>query len=254
MTMLAGLEETAVVRTPAFDQIRSAADFVVPRHEMALIYGDHGVGKRTALADYLDNQPLPVTELDLPPTPTSKLVAQRLHSAVLGADEELPERIMQDDLIEALSERPRIVVVHRVHRLTAEAAGQLEYLLCRPTGKAAVFLVGGTNALKAVGRDALLADAIAATVSVERLTGDDLTKALQSMHIMLLGAGNELLTAIDSTACHGLMLNWARFLQHALDLREKAVSKGKVAPVLDLKFARAVMHSLPRTMLAKDAK
>jgi hypothetical protein len=253
MTMLAGLKETVTVPTPAFSQIRAAADFIVPRHEVALVYGDHGVGKRTALADYLRNQPLPVTEIELPPTPTSKLVAERLHRAVLGGDD-LPERTLQDELVAALAEQPRIVVVHRVHRLTAEAAGQLEYLLCRPSGKAAVFLVGGTNAIKAVGRDSLLADAVAITVPVERLTGDDLTRTLQAMHTMLLGAGVELLTAIDSTACHGLILNWARFLQHALDLRAKAVANGKDAPVLDRKFARAVMHSLPRTMLAKDAK
>ena len=65
------------------------------------------------------------------------------------------------------------------------------------------------------------------------------------MHQMFLGAETDLLTEIDTRVCHGVIRQWARILQIAIHLQERAVANGKTAPVLDRTFAKAVLASLP---------
>lgn len=249
---LTGTEEANVVRTPAFAAVRATADLVVPRHEIAVIHGPHGVGKRTALHAYLDDQPLPVTTVTLAGGESSKRMLQHLHDRIVTRDD-LPERDLQDDLVEALVLEPRLIVIEHAHRLTVEAASQLEWLHARPGQQSAYFLVGGPGTGKAIGRDPVLWEAVCTTLEVTPLTGEDLFRALQSMHELFLGAGTELLAEIDSRVCHGLLGHWARFLQHAVHLRDRLVASGHDQPVLDRTFARAVLQTMPTTTLRKKS-
>jgi hypothetical protein len=247
---LAGLEEARVVHTPAFQRIQDAGALVVPRHEIAVIHGQHSTGKRTALRAYLAAQELPVTRVTLSGNETGRKLLQLLHDQVIARDD-LPERDLQDDLVEALAAQPRIVVVEHTERLTAEAAGQLEWLHGRDGQQAAWFLVGGPHAAKAIGKDPLLWNAICATVEVTPLKGDDLFRALQGMHDLFLGAGTDLLAEIDSRVCRGVLGYWSRFLQHAIHLRDRLVAEGHDRPVLDRTFTKAVVASMPATTLKK---
>ena len=69
---LAGLDEAHIVRTPAFQRIQDTAALVVPRHEIALIHGQHSTGKRTALHFWLASQELPVARVTLAGTETGR--------------------------------------------------------------------------------------------------------------------------------------------------------------------------------------
>ncbi|MBN1093445.1 hypothetical protein JKP75_13255 [Blastococcus sp. TML/M2B] len=247
---LAGLEEARVVRTPAFARIADTAALVVPRHEIALIHGPHSTGKRTALNTWLAGQELPVARLTLAGNESGRKLLQLLHDQVIAPDD-LPERDLQDDLVEALAAQPRIVVVEHTERCTAEAAGQIEWLHGRPGQQAAWFLLGGPQAAKAIGRDPLLWDAICATVEVAPLTDEVLLRALRGMHDLFAGADTDLLTEIDTRVCHGVLGRWSRFLQHAIHLRDQAVALGRERPVLDRPFAKAVLASMPATVLKK---
>ncbi len=247
---LAGLDEARTVRTPAFQRIADTAALVVPRHEIALVHGPHSTGKRTALRSWLAGQDLPVARVTLAGTESGRKLLQLLHDQVIAPDD-LPERDLQDDLVESLAARPRIVVIEHTERLTAEAAGQLEWLHGRPGQQAAWFLVGGPQAAKAIGKDPLLWDAICATVEVTPLKGEDLFRALQSMHDLFLGAGPDLLAEIDDRVCHGILGRWSRFLQHAIHLRDRLVATGHDRPVLDRTFTKAVIASMPATALKK---
>jgi hypothetical protein len=242
-----------IVPTPAFAAIADAAALVVPDNGIAVVYGEHGVGKRTALTAYLQRQPLPVVRLAMPPDQSSRDIVRWLHAAVI-VDDDLPERDLQDDLSSALAAEPRIVVIEHADRLSAKAAGQLQWLHARPDHRWPLFLLGGPSTVTAVNRDPLLTGQVCATVAVRPLKGDQLIRVLQDSHQMLLGAGPDLLALIDRVACHGVLQRWARFLQHALHLREKLIAAGRDAPVLTHDFARAVLRSLPDTILqTKDS-
>jgi hypothetical protein len=248
MTTLVGTEDAATVRTPVWPAIEAAAALVVPRHEIAMIYGPHSTGKRTALHACLSTHTLPVIRVALSGAESGRRLARLLHDQVVMT-EDLPERDLQDDLAEALSEQPRIIVIENAHRLTVEAANQVEWLHGRPGQQAAFFLVGGPGTPKTIGKDPLLWDATCATVEVRPLEGEALVRVLQSMHDLFLGAGADLLTEIDTRVCHGVIGYWRRFLQHALHLRAQLVEAGHNAPVLDRTFTRAVIASMPATAM-----
>src|SRR5690606_29798518 len=127
--LLAGLTDTRVVRTAAFDDLASAAAFIVPRAEVLVVQGEPGVGKTVLTDDFAEHATLPVTTIDLPPRQSSRDIVRALHQAIVVGDDDglLPERDLQDDLIIALTE-PRIVIVRNVQRLSTEAAGQIEWL------------------------------------------------------------------------------------------------------------------------------
>jgi hypothetical protein len=248
---LAGLDEARVVRTPAFQQIEDTAALVVPRHEIAVVHGPHSTGKRTALRAYLAGQPLPVARVRLAGNESGRKLLQLLHDQVISPDSDLPERDLQDDLVEALSARARIVVVEHTERLTAEAAGQLEWLHGRDGQQASYFLLGGPQAAKAIGKDPLLWDAICSTVEITPLKDGDLLRALQGMHDLFLGAEADLLAEIDARVCRGVLGYWSRFLQHAIHLRDRLAAQGLDRPVLDRTFAKAVLQSMPATTLKR---
>jgi hypothetical protein len=241
-----GTDEAALVRTPAFARIDRAAEFVVPRQEILLVHGANGTGKRTAVADYLARQPLAHVTLDLDPCRSGRQLVNALHDLVIAPDD-LPLRDQQDDLVQALGEQDRIVVIHHAQRLTTEAAGQLQYLHARPNRRWALILVGDEGTSAVVGRDSLLLDDLAEEVAVTPLKGAELTGALQSMHMLFLGADPALLEEIDSRVCHGNLGRWSRFLQHAIARRDEVVAQGGDSPVLTRTFAKAVLARLPRT-------
>jgi hypothetical protein len=244
---IATIAGARLARVPATAAIAHASDLVIPAHEIAVITGEHGTGKTTALARVLADRPEPVTTLTLPPRQTSRDIVRWLHDAVITSDD-LPERDLQDDLAEALAVRARIVVIEHAHRLSKEAAGQLQYLHARPGAQWSLFLVGGPGTVPAVTQDGLLREAICQTITVQPLKGETLIRALQDMHDLYLGAGTELLAIIDQKVCHGRLAAWVRFLQHAIHLRDRVAAAGRPAPVLDLTFAKAVIAHLPTTM------
>lgn len=245
-TLLSGLSDARLVRTPAFDDLDRAADFVIARSEILVVEGDSGVGKTVLTEDFSTRQALPVSVIELPPRQSSRDMVRWIHEAVsCGNDSDaLTERDIQDDLTRILSV-PRIVIIRNAHRLSIEAAGQIEWLHSHRATSFTLIIEGGKGTANAIEREALLRGRIASTVRVLPLKGHHLLDALHSMHQMFLGAETDLLTEIDTRVCHGVIRQWARILQIAIHLQERAVANGKTAPVLDRTFAKAVLASLP---------
>lgn len=252
--LLAGLDEVTVVRTPVFDRLEEIADFVVPRTEVLVVDGDHGVGKTVLVDDVVSRHPLPATVVRLPPRQSSRDVVRSLHREIAsGSDtDELTERDLQDDLVRLLAE-PQIIVVRDAHRLSTEGAGQLEWLHIHPTAEWTLILEGGPGTAAAIQRDAQLRGRIASTLTVPILKDRQLLDTLQRMHPLFLGADTDLLTEIDKRVCHGVLRHWARFLQVAVHIHERAVTNGHHPPVLDRPFAKAVLAALPTTITKKRA-
>ena len=71
--------------------------------------------------------------------------------------------------VHALAAQERIIVVRNAERLTAEAAGQLQWLHLRPGKQFSLYLIGDTNVGAALHRDHLLYDDIATTVEIRPL-------------------------------------------------------------------------------------
>jgi DNA transposition AAA+ family ATPase len=235
-----------IVRTPAFDRIAAAVSLVTATGQTAVIHGQHGTGKRTATHAALATCGPPVHEIDLEPNMTSKDMVRRLHRAVIGHDD-VSERDMQDDVIEALAATPRAVLIRRADRLTREASGQLHWLH-ENSGPWPLLLLGGPSTGAALDREAYLRGSVLQTVEVEPLRDRALMDALQAMHPLLLGAGVGLLGQIDQAVCRGVLRHWTTFLRIALHIQTLAVHAGNPAPVLDLHLARATIAQLPTTI------
>lgn len=251
---MAGLESARVVRTPAFAELDDIGAFVVRHAEILSIDGDPGVGKTTLTTDWASRQSVPVTPISLPPKQSSRDIVRLLHAAI-AADTDmagLSERDLQDDLV-ALLESPRVFVIRNVQRLSAEAAGQLEWLHSHPRAAFALVLEGGPGTAAAIERDALLRGRIARTLTVPALRGRVLLDTLRNMHDLFLAADADLLVEIDTRVCRGVLRHWGRFLQSAIDLQHQAATAGRPVPVLDRTFAKAVLATLPATMTRKRA-
>lgn len=240
-----------IVRTSAFARVEGAIERVLECHGILVVDGKHGVGKSTLVDDLVGRHAQPVPVIALPPRQSSRDFARALHAALALEDtDELTEHQLQDELVEILR-ASQLVVVRNVERMTKEAAGQLQWLHEHPSTCWSVLLEGGPGTATAVERDPLLCGRVRATVTVEPLRGDELLRTLHDLHPMFLGTDKDLLVEMDSRVCRGLLRNWSLFLDEALYLRRQTVSIGKPEPVLDRKFAKAVLNRLPTTVVRK---
>lgn len=239
------------LRTPATAEVHNTASYVIPRQEAMLVHGALGTGRFTAVATYLRSQARPWCQIDLPPNQNAIKINTWLYRKI-AADADLPLRDLQDDLVEALAEQDRIIVVRHAERLTNEAAGQVQWLHAHPQTRFAMILIGDDNVGHALQRDPLLAHAITGVVHVKALSGTDLLRVLQGLHPLLLNAEPALLTAIDGQVCHGNLDRWTKFLDRALWLAQR----DPAAPVgghsaLDKRLAQATLASLPKVPTRK---
>lgn len=245
--LLPGLDgEARIVRTRVFTTIADRLAFTIAHHGTLVVAGHHGTGKRLATLTCLAEQPLPHVVVPLTPAPTDHQIVRLLHQAIHHDRDGSDLAAMQDDLADTLAEQPRIVVIDHADELTVKAAGQLQYLHARPGAAWTLLLLGGPGTSRAVAASARLTGDVLATVEVHPLTGDELITAVRGMHQLFAMADQPLLQLIDRDLCHGLLKQWARFLQIALSLRERAVHAGKQAPVLDVTLARAVTTLMPQ--------
>jgi DNA transposition AAA+ family ATPase len=248
---LPGLEDEAtIVPTPAFGEVRDRLAFATRHRATMLVAGARGTGKRVALLTALDQQPLPYLVVDTPPAASPTEITRVLHQAVHQDRDVLDLREMQDELVDTLRDRECVLAIAHAEELSAKAAGQLQYLHSRPGAAWALVLLGGPGIEKVLTASARLRGDILTAVDVAPLTGDTLIQTVRRMHPLFATADRDLLVQIDKQVCRGLLKVWARFLQIALDLRQRTVDAGKPEPVLDAKLAKAVNHYLPRLRTA----
>ncbi|MCD4532507.1 hypothetical protein LRP67_00175 [Nocardioides sp. cx-169] len=241
-----------VQATPSVRDVALTADFVVPRREVMLVHGALGTGRTTAVTAHLKSQPMPWHQVDLPPSQNAIKINTWLYRQV-ATKVDLPLRDLQDDLVEALSEQDRIVVVRHAERLTNEAAGQLQWLHAHPDTRFAMVLIGDESVGSAVQRDPLLAHAVTGTVQVKPLTDRVLLRVLQGLHPLFLNADPPLLSAIDAQVCHGNLGRWIKLLDRVrwLSEHDPAAPLGG-HPHLDKRLAQAAIASLPKLPTRKN--
>lgn len=242
-------EGTNIVAPPAVRDIAPAVDLAAAYGQTVVVHGGHGTGKYTAVKMALDVMGMPAFEFDLEPGMSSKAVVRRLHNALVGHDD-VAERDLQDDVTEALAAAPRAVIVRHADRLTREAAGQLNWLHQHPACRFPLILVGGPAMGRALRAEAHLAGTVVQTVEVKPLTGREMLTTVQQLHLLLTGAGTELLTQIDKVVCHGVIRHWITFLTVALHIQSAAVASGKNVPVLSNELASATVYKMPTTINA----
>lgn len=236
-----------MVTLPAVDKIADSVTLAARYGHAVVVHGPFGTGKYTATRMALDKLHLVPIELDLEPGMSSKAVVRRLHTALIGHDD-VAERDLQDDVIEALAADTRPVLVRHCDRLTREASGQLHWLHAHPDVAFPLLLVGGPSTGRALRAEAHLAGAVVQTIEVAPLADRELLDAVQSLHPLLLGAGAELLTALDKQVCRGLIRNWVTFLTVALHQRDKIIASGARAPVLGRELAVVTVQAMPTTV------
>lgn len=245
--LLNGLrDEAAIVRTASFELIAERLRFTTSLHATMVVSGPHGTGKRLALLTCLAEQALPYVVAPLPPTPSDKDLTRLLYEAIHSNRDNFDLHSMQDELVDTLSEQPRIIVIDRTENLTTRAAGQLHYLHARSNATWSLVLLGGPDTGRIITTSAALRGDVLATVEVPLLTGDQLVRAVRGMHPLFTMADEPLLVLIDKQLCGGQLKRWGQFLQIALDVRNRAVLAGHDAPVLDVTLTRAVIGLMPQ--------
>lgn len=244
--MLNGLEnEAATVRTSVFEEIADRLQLAASVAGTLLVTGEHGSGKRFAVLTCVAEQRLPYHHVIVPVGASPKDMVRAMYEAVTREDDVFALRDMQDALIEVLAEEPRIVVVDGVDQLTAQAADQLNYLHRQPGAQWTMVLVGPTESMRAIRTSAALRGEILSWVEVPPLRGKDMLTAVGSLHSLFLLADADLITRIDEQVCKDLIKNWARFLQVALQLRQRRTNAGLEPEDFDVPFVRDVIARLP---------
>lgn len=246
LLMLNGLEnEAATVRTAVFDKIADRLQIATSVSGTLLVTGEHGSGKRFAVLTCVAEQRLPDHHVIVPVSASSKDMVRAMYEAVTGEDDVFALRDMQDALVESLAEQPRIVVIDGVDQLTAQAAAQLNYLHRQPGAQWSMVLVGPTESMRAIRTSAALRGEILSWVEVPPLRGKDLLTAVGSLHPLFLLADADLILRIDEQVCKGLIKNWARFLQIALQLRQRRTDAGLEPEDFNVLFVKDVIGRLP---------
>lgn len=244
--MLNGLEnEAATVRTAVFEKIVDRLQLATSVSGTLLVTGEHGSGKRFAVLTCVAEQSLPYHHVIVPVSASSKDMVRAMYESVTGEDDVFALRDMQDALVESLAEQPRIVVIDGVDHLTAQAADQLNYLHRQPGAQWSMVLVGPTESMRAIRTSAALRGEILSWVEAPPLRGKDLLTAVGSLHPLFLLADVDLILRIDEQVCKGLIKNWARFLQIALQLRQRRTDAGLGPEDFDVPFVKEVIGRLP---------
>lgn len=248
------IEGARLADTSARHVIGDAVNYVLPSGQIGLITGPVGVGKSTSLRSALEVYPTNPAWLSIPPAYSPRDLVGWLHSRVMGPDlTDLPQRDLQDDLINELSSNPRPIVITHAERLTKEAAGQLEWLHSLSPGWP-LFLVGIAGTRERIGTEPHLQAQISCDIEVRSLNKDELLRVLPAIHDIFFTASRQLIVELDSHF-KGNLGSWMRFLHSCLAINELAKSRGLHAHELDAELAKAALHQLlTRTTASRVTK
>lgn len=240
---LAGLPEgIPTVPTPGFRKTQAVITDAVAHGTMVAVTGDAGLGKTFAVANAAAVSPLPAVRIQVGPRPSPKEVTARLHKALHGEFHSGTLYLLTDEIVEELVDRPRLVIIDEAQNLSKAGLDQVRLLHDLGVGGFPLVFVGGSGCASVLASDPQLGDRVGGWVRFAPLEGKHLYATLATYHPMFDAADRHLLAEVDRQWAHGRFRRWARFLQKALDLSNRAGTNG----ILTERVATAVLAVVMR--------
>jgi type II secretory pathway predicted ATPase ExeA len=208
-----GLSGARIIETRELQLAEQAVSDLVALDAMGVIYGPAGSGKTFAAALAATQTHSKPTRVQFPSRPTMLHVAQRLTRAITGA---LPPRHrnrfeLSDELIDALSDQPRLVIVDEAQWLNRECIEYLRHLHDHPDTRFALLLVGGDGCWEVLSREPMLRSRIYRHVRFAPLDLRTVLEVIPRYHPVYTEVPAEVIAEVDERYAHGTFRNWASF-------------------------------------------
>jgi len=213
-----GLHGARVIETRELQLAEQAVADLVELHAMGVLYGPAGSGKTFAAA--LAGRDLEIARVNVqfPSRPTMLHVAQHLTRAVTGT---LPPRRrnrfeLSDELIDALADERRLIVVDEAQWLNRECIEYLRHLHDHPDTRFALLLVGGDGCWEVLSREPMLRSRIHRQVRFSAMDLATVLEVIPRYHPVYADTPREVIADIDDRYAHGVFRHWAGFTHSVL--------------------------------------
>lgn len=213
-----GLTGARIIETRELQLAEQAVADLVALDAMGVLYGPAGSGKTFAAALAAEQSSRTIVGVQFPSRPTMLHVAQRLTQAITGA---LPPRrrnrfALSDELIDALSDEPRLVIVDEAQWLNRECIEYLRHLHDHPDTSFALLLVGGDGCWEVLSREPMLCSRIYRHVHFAPMELETVLEVIPRYHPVYAEVAAEVITEVNSRYAHGTFRHWASFTHSVL--------------------------------------
>ena len=208
-----GLAEARIIETRELQLAEQAVSDLVALEAMGVLHGPAGSGKTFAARIAASTAPIGHVTLQFPSRPSMLHVAQTLTRAITGA---LPPRnrsrfVLSDELIDALSDQPRLVIVDEAQWLNRDCIEYLRHLHDHPDTRFALLLVGGDGCWEVLSREPMLRSRIFRRVQFGPMTRATVLEVIPRYHPVYATTPADVIAEIDDRYAHGTFRHWASF-------------------------------------------
>lgn len=228
-----------LIRTTPFQLVQEFGLEVFEDHGMLVVEGASGAGKTVAVEYLLSRLPTECVTLHLANLARGNEVATEL-AELLGAHNLAPGgKAARKALKTLLKGRDVAIFVDEADRLNADGLRCLRYLWDQP-GRTWCLILVGVDFDRAFALVPEIANRKTRYAPVDPLSGPTLIKALQTLHPLFAKTDDSVLTEIDKSTCHGLLVNWTTVLRSLL----KGGADEKTGVTIE--FAKPILQKINR--------
>lgn len=208
-----GLSGAQTIETRELQLAEQAVADLVVLNAMGVLHGPAGSGKSFAAAAATARIAVESVSVQFPSRPSMLHVAQHLTRAVTGI---LPPRRanrfdLSEELIDALSDQPRLVVVDEAQWLNRECIEYLRHLHDHPDTRFALLLVGGDGCWEVLAREPMLRSRIYRRVRFAPMTLATVLEVIPRYHPVYAKTPPDVVADVDDRYAHGTFRHWASF-------------------------------------------
>lgn len=215
------LDGAATLATEHLLLTRRAVRDAIERCAMAVIHGEAGLGKTFAVEDLVAGTKEPVLWTSFPSRPTPRLVAADLLERLSGRSGRRDRFAIVAELVDRLTQGPRLLVVDESQLLTGDCIELLRYLHDDRRTHFALVLVGGHGTWQVLSREPMLASRVFRRVCFAPLSRPQVLEAIPAYHSVYADCDPDLIGDIDDVFAHGNLRNWAAFTLSARQLAQE---------------------------------
>lgn len=203
------LEGAETMNTFGFARAQEAFADAVSAEAIGLVHGEAGLGKTFGVRHAIAECTLPVAWLAFRTRMTLKRFIEDTLAAVTGVPHQGSRFTLLDTLHEALTERPRVIVLDEAQLLSHEAIETARSLWDSPETKFTLILVGGNGCWEHIQRYPMLRSRIYTRVEFLPLTLDDVLETIPAYHPVWGESSPKTIELLDRRLARGNFREWA---------------------------------------------
>ena len=229
----------SLIRTTSFQLVQEQGLVVFKNHGMLVVEGISGAGKTVSVEYLLSTLPAECVTLHLGNLARGNEVATDLAELLDAEKLGTSGKALRKALKRALKGRNVVIFVDEADRLNADGLRCLRYLWDQP-GRTWCLILVGRDFDRAFDLVPEIANRQRRYAPFDKLTGEPLIKALKNLHPLFANTNESVLTEIDASSCHGVLVSWTIVLEALLE----DGADHKVG--FDIEFARPVLAKVDR--------